>query len=45
MTRARIIANDCEYTDKDELLMDTLIADLCSDSIRRKLIAKKKKKT
>ena len=40
VTRTRIIANDCEYTDKDEQLMDTLIAGLYSDSIRRKLIAK-----
>ena len=45
MTRARIIANDCEYTDKDEQLMDTVIAGLCSDSIRRKLIAKNKETT
>ena len=45
ITRARIIANVCEYTDKDEQLMDTLIAGLYSDSIRRKLIAKNKETT
>ena len=45
MTRARIIANDCEYTDKDEQLMYTLIASLYSDSIQRKLIAKNKETT
>ncbi|KAK2179399.1 hypothetical protein NP493_493g02030 [Ridgeia piscesae] len=43
--RARIIANGCEYTDKDEQLMDTLIAGLYSDSIGRKLIAKNKETT
>ena len=45
MTRARIIANDSEYTDKDEQLMDTLIADRYSDSIRQKLITKNKETT
>ena len=44
ITRARIVANDCVYTGKDEQLMDTLIAGLYNDSIPRKLIAKKTKK-
>ena len=45
MTRARVIANDCEYTDKDEQLMDTLIAGLYNDSIRRKSVARNKETT
>ena len=31
MTRARLIANECEYTGKEEQLLDTLIAGLHSD--------------
>ena len=45
MTNARITANYCEYTDKDEQLMDTLIAGLYCDSIRRKLIDQNKETT
>ena len=40
MTRARIIANDSEYTDKEEQLMDTLIAGINNNDIRRRLISK-----
>ena len=45
MTRACIIANDCEYTDKEEQLMDTLIAGIHSNDIRRRLISKGKATT
>ena len=45
MTRARIIANDCEYTDKEEQLMDTLIAGIHNNDIRRRLISKGKETT
>ena len=43
--RAHLIANECEYTDKEEQLLDTLIAGLHSDDVRRKLIAKDKTTT
>ena len=45
MTRARIIANDCEFTDKEEQMMDTLIAGIHSNDIRRRLISKGKSTT
>ena len=45
MTRARIIANDCEYTVKEEQLMNTLIAGIHSNDIRRRLISKGKSTT
>ena len=45
MTRARLIANECEYTDKEEQLLDTVIARLHSDDVRRKPIAKDKTTT
>ena len=45
MTRACIITNNCEYTDREEQLMDKLIAGMYSDHIRRKLIAQNKETT
>ena len=45
MTRARLIANECEYTDTKEHLLNTLNAGLHSDDVRRKLIAKDKTTT
>lgn len=42
MTRARVLAKECEYTDKDEQLLDTLIAGVNMEEIQRKLISKDK---
>lgn len=40
MTRARILADDCEYKDKEEQLIDTLIFGVNSNEVRKKLLTK-----
>ncbi|KAK2547785.1 hypothetical protein P5673_032194 [Acropora cervicornis] len=40
MTRARVLAEDCEYKDKEEQLIDTLIFGVLSIDVRRKLLTK-----
>ena len=45
MTRARLIASQCEYTDTNSInehLLDTMIAGVYNDTIKRKLISKEK---
>lgn len=38
MTRAKLIGSECEYTNKDEQLLDTLIAGVYNEEVQRKLI-------
>ena len=38
MTRARVLAEDCEYKDKEEQLIDTLIFGVLSIDVRKKLL-------
>ena len=40
MTRARVLSKECEYTNKDEQLLDTLIAGVHMEEVQRKLILK-----
>ena len=40
MTRARVLAEDCEYKDKEEKLIDTLILGVLSIDVRSKLLTK-----
>ena len=40
MTRARVLADDCEYKDKEEQLIDTLIFGVISNEVRKKLLTK-----
>ena len=40
MTRAKRIASECEYTDRDEQLLDTLITGVSHELVQRKLISK-----
>ncbi|XP_046857922.1 uncharacterized protein K02A2.6-like [Xenia sp. Carnegie-2017] len=40
MTRARILADDCEYKDKEEQLIDTLIFGVNSNEVCKKLLTK-----
>lgn len=42
MTRAKVIAAECEYTATDEQLLDTLISGVNNEEIQRKLVAKDK---
>ena len=40
MARARLLAEDCEYKDKEEQLIDTLIFGVLSIDVRKKLLTK-----
>ena len=40
MKRARVLAEDCEYKDKEEQLIDTLIFGVLPINVRRKLLTK-----
>ena len=40
MTRARVLAEDCEYKDKEEQLIHTFIFGVLSIDVRRKLLTK-----
>ena len=40
MKRARVLTEDCEYKDKEEQLIDTLIFGVLPINVRRKLLTK-----
>ena len=40
MTRARVLTEDCQYKDKEQQLIDTLIFGVLSIDVRRKLLSK-----
>ncbi|XP_071941474.1 uncharacterized protein [Antedon mediterranea] len=45
ITKAKIILADCDYTNKEEQLLDCIIAGVHNETTRRKLIAKAKNMT
>ena len=45
MTKARVLADSCEYADKESQLIDCLIGGVSSDDIKKRLLAKDKTMT
>ena len=39
-TRIKLVAEECEYMDKEDQILDTIIAGINNENVRRKLVAK-----